>query len=282
MIGKAEIAEMIPHGGAMCLLEEVRDWAPDFIQCVAISHREPTNPLAVEGRLNAVCGIEYAAQAMALHGRLTGVVGEKPRAGYLASVREVVCHVERLDTLPGDLIVEAKQMLGSEDRVIYGFCTALRGGPCSDGARRRGFAGMKRALVTGGSGAIGGAICMALGEAGYHVFVHASADLARAQIVANAIIEAGGSAGGRRVRRHRYHRRVSRHRKRAGGGADPGFGQQCGYSRRCGHAGYAPRSVEPRHRRFAEWIFQRYPAIADADDRYALGGGSLIFRRWRR
>lgn len=52
----------------------------------------------------------------------------------------------------------------------------------------------RRALVTGGSGDIGGAICHALAAQGHHVIVHANSGLARAEAVAKAITEAGGSA----------------------------------------------------------------------------------------
>ena len=52
----------------------------------------------------------------------------------------------------------------------------------------------RRALVTGGSGDIGGAICRALAAAGLHVIVHANVNLARAESVVAAIAEAGGSA----------------------------------------------------------------------------------------
>jgi len=52
----------------------------------------------------------------------------------------------------------------------------------------------RRALVTGGSGDLGGAICLALGAAGFHVIVHANTALARAQSVIEAIVQAGGSA----------------------------------------------------------------------------------------
>lgn len=52
----------------------------------------------------------------------------------------------------------------------------------------------RRALVTGGSGDLGGAICQALAQGGYHVIVHANASLARADDVAAAIRDAGGSA----------------------------------------------------------------------------------------
>jgi len=51
-----------------------------------------------------------------------------------------------------------------------------------------------RALVTGGSGDIGGAICAALARHGAHVIVHAYSGLARAEAVAEAIRGDGGSA----------------------------------------------------------------------------------------
>jgi 3-oxoacyl-[acyl-carrier protein] reductase len=53
---------------------------------------------------------------------------------------------------------------------------------------------MKRALVTGGSGAIGAAICRRLAAAGCHVYVHAGSNLARAQSLADEVVASGGSA----------------------------------------------------------------------------------------
>jgi 3-oxoacyl-[acyl-carrier protein] reductase len=52
----------------------------------------------------------------------------------------------------------------------------------------------RRALVTGGSGDIGGAICRQLAADGRHVIVHANANLARAEAVVAEIRDAGGSA----------------------------------------------------------------------------------------
>ena len=53
---------------------------------------------------------------------------------------------------------------------------------------------MKRALVTGGSGGIGAAICRRLAADGHHVIVHANRSIEKAQAVVADIVAAGGSA----------------------------------------------------------------------------------------
>ncbi|PKO44820.1 MAG: 3-oxoacyl-ACP reductase FabG [Betaproteobacteria bacterium HGW-Betaproteobacteria-3] len=52
----------------------------------------------------------------------------------------------------------------------------------------------KRALVTGGSGGIGAAICRRLAADGHHVIVHANRGLDKARVLAERIVEEGGSA----------------------------------------------------------------------------------------
>src|SRR5689334_12805542 len=90
-VSKADIAAMIPHAGAMCLLDGVAHWDPGTIRCFSATHRNAANPLRARGELPAVCGIEYAAQAMAIHGGLSRASGARPVAGYLVSVRDVAC-----------------------------------------------------------------------------------------------------------------------------------------------------------------------------------------------
>ena len=53
---------------------------------------------------------------------------------------------------------------------------------------------IKRALVTGGSGVLGAAICRQRAADGYHVLVHANRRREQAQQVADSIAAAGGHA----------------------------------------------------------------------------------------
>ena len=97
-LGRDEILTLIPHGGAMCLLDEVLDWDAAAIHCLSHRYRAPDNPLRrADGTLGSACGIEIAAQAMAVHGRLTAPAEGTPVPGYLVSLRDVRLASPRLD-----------------------------------------------------------------------------------------------------------------------------------------------------------------------------------------
>jgi predicted hotdog family 3-hydroxylacyl-ACP dehydratase len=115
------IASRIPHRDRMCLLDRVLEWDDAHVVCRATSHRDIDNPLRAHGRLGAACGIEYAAQAMAVHGALLVGDGLPPRMGYLTSVREVELRVPRLDQVAADLDVEAQRLSGDENNIAYRF-----------------------------------------------------------------------------------------------------------------------------------------------------------------
>lgn len=130
-LGHEEIARRIPHQGSMCLLEQVASWDMERITCEATSHLDANNPLRAHGRLGAACGIEYAAQAMAVHGALVSQAQAAsstkaeatgtPKAGYLVSVRGVALHVPRLDDLDTALTVRAERSSGNAGSILYGF-----------------------------------------------------------------------------------------------------------------------------------------------------------------
>jgi predicted hotdog family 3-hydroxylacyl-ACP dehydratase len=121
------IAAHIPHRGSMCLLEEVLSWDLQKIACRSTTHRALGNPLRAHARLGAACAIEYAAQAVAVHGALL----QCPPAtgsgfGMLTSARRVEFAVGRLDDLPHDLTVSAHRLHSDALSALYSF--ALKDG----------------------------------------------------------------------------------------------------------------------------------------------------------
>jgi predicted hotdog family 3-hydroxylacyl-ACP dehydratase len=127
-LDRAWIAGHIPHQGSMCLLDQVEAWDRERIQCRASSHRAADNPLRAYGRLGAACGIEYAAQAMAVHGALLAPPDcGGARAGFLVSVRGTKLHVPRLDDITADLLVEAACITRSENNILYQFSVSAAG-----------------------------------------------------------------------------------------------------------------------------------------------------------
>lgn len=133
MLDPRWIAAHIPHQGDMCLLDAVLEWSDSVIVCRATSHIDPVNPLRAEGRLGAAAGIEYAAQAMAVHGALIAGDDAPPRQGYLTSVRSVSLHVARLDDLAGALAVRAERLSGDGNHILYQFSLAHAGGCLLEG-----------------------------------------------------------------------------------------------------------------------------------------------------
>ena len=122
MLDRNWIASRIPHQGSMCLLDAVEAWDEETIRCRASSHHAADNPLRAHDRLGSACGIEYAAQAMAVHGALQALPDQTaPKAGFLVSVRGVKMEVARLDDIADDLIVEANCIMSSENNILYQF-----------------------------------------------------------------------------------------------------------------------------------------------------------------
>lgn len=115
------IAARIPHSGSMCLLDGLLGWTADTVRCRASSHRDAAHPLRSPGGLLSPVAIEYASQAMALHGGLLAAPGSQPSAGFLAAARNVNLHVSRLDDVPGLLLVTAKRLAGADATALYHF-----------------------------------------------------------------------------------------------------------------------------------------------------------------
>jgi predicted hotdog family 3-hydroxylacyl-ACP dehydratase len=127
VLTREDLCRLIPHAAEMCLLEEVLEWDASAIVCIARNHRDAANPLRGRDRLHAVCGVEYAAQAMAIHGALRQPPEGKPQRGYLAAVRALQLKVERLDDIDGELHVRANHLMGDSGSLIYEFSLSAGG-----------------------------------------------------------------------------------------------------------------------------------------------------------
>ncbi|HQT63156.1 MAG: hypothetical protein B7Z75_11595 [Acidocella sp. 20-57-95] len=131
-IGRDEILTLIPHAGAMCLLDEVLAWDGDMLRCLSHRFAAADNPLRrADGTLGAAGGIEIAAQAMALHGRLSAPTKGPPVPGFLVSVRDVVlsCPLLEAGTLEdAEALDIAVHCLMADTRgASYNFTVATRG-----------------------------------------------------------------------------------------------------------------------------------------------------------
>lgn len=121
-IDRTWIQRHIPHHGTMCLLHAVTRWDDSEIQCCAHSHTALNNPLRSQQGLSVSAGIEYAAQAMAVHAALLAPVSHDPEIGYLTSVRNVEWWVPRLDDAGLELDVQANRISGNSTSLLYSFC----------------------------------------------------------------------------------------------------------------------------------------------------------------
>jgi predicted hotdog family 3-hydroxylacyl-ACP dehydratase len=136
----------------MCLLDEVLEWDAQHIRCRSGTHLLQDHPLRSQGRLGVACGIEYAAQAMAVHGALAGGAsadgsgggalagpgaagagGGRSEAGFLAALRGVRLHVLRLDDIEGDLYSEALLVAGDRGSALYQFTLRSQARPLLSG-----------------------------------------------------------------------------------------------------------------------------------------------------
>ena len=121
-IGKAALRQLIPHHGTMCLLDTVERWDETSILCTTASHRDATNPLRRDNQLEAICGLEYAAQAMAVHvGLLEQGKERRLTVGYLGGVKNLTLRTIRLDDVKEDLAIQATRLVGEVNCFIYAF-----------------------------------------------------------------------------------------------------------------------------------------------------------------
>ena len=123
MLAKTDWAHLIPHQGAMSLLDAVLSWDDMRIHAISESHALAEHPLRSASGLHALHLAEYGAQAMAVHGallaRARGV--DHARPGRLVSLRDIVLAVEYVDSSHGRLDVHAESLYADDTGAQYAF-----------------------------------------------------------------------------------------------------------------------------------------------------------------
>lgn len=123
-IGPEGVAALIPHAGAMRLIDHVDAAASEEVVCSTRTHLSPDNPLRAHGVLPASTAIEYAAQAMAVHAALMRGERERggpPRRGFLVVASGVSWSADRLDETDAPLTIRATRLASIGGGAQYAF-----------------------------------------------------------------------------------------------------------------------------------------------------------------
>lgn len=134
MLGREDILPRLPHGASMCLLDTVHTWDEQSIQCLAISHIDPNNPMAdgVKG-ISTVALVEYAAQSAAVHASLIGGSVGEGRPAFIGAIKHLELHCLELPPASKEIHVVSKLEHASASGAIYAFSVSEDGQNLIDG-----------------------------------------------------------------------------------------------------------------------------------------------------
>lgn len=123
MDASAPIEQLLPHAPPMVLLDSITEHSDTHITCQSQSHLAADNPLRCQGMLSVYAGIEYAAQAMAIHARLSrpNTGSSAPRKGVVAVASRLEASTEYLDDCRQPLIIRADIIAQTDDSTLCSF-----------------------------------------------------------------------------------------------------------------------------------------------------------------
>ncbi len=130
---RADWQALIPHTGAMCLLDEVLEWDAEHLLGRSHTHAQSSNPLRTDAGLRALHLCEYGAQAAAVHGALQArSCGVRQPPGLLVALREVRLECRRV-TDPAALDIQVWQVHSNAAAALYTFYVTQHGQCLAEG-----------------------------------------------------------------------------------------------------------------------------------------------------
>lgn len=118
------IAELVPHGPPMILLDELLEWSPGRARCGV--RLGPNSSFMEDGRVRAVVAIEYMAQAVAACAGMDARAQGRPHgAGFLLGTRDLELSVSHLSA--GDFLEIEVEYLSGDERLVSYCCRARKG-----------------------------------------------------------------------------------------------------------------------------------------------------------
>lgn len=116
---RGAIAQRIPHGESMCMLDSLLAWDERTICCGSISHRRPDNPLCEDVSLGSICLVEFCAQAAALHSALLQEGEKGAGLAYLGAVKQLQLVQAAVEPAVEQLQLDARCEVTNPGGAIY-------------------------------------------------------------------------------------------------------------------------------------------------------------------
>jgi predicted hotdog family 3-hydroxylacyl-ACP dehydratase len=118
---KTQIAELIPHGPGMSLIDRVIECDAEHIVCATDSHGSESNPLLSNGKLASIVLVEYASQAAAIHAALNQHEFTQGKPAYIGSIKNVTLHADSINHIAETLLLESLCLLANPNGAVYEF-----------------------------------------------------------------------------------------------------------------------------------------------------------------
>lgn len=121
----ADLAKLLPHGAAMCLIDNVLDHNEHGLKCQTEQHQASNCVLLRNGRISLFAAVEMAAQAAALHAARQIVEGslESVAPMVLGAIRGLEYERDDLNLreLAEPLMVDVQLQHANDATAIYAF-----------------------------------------------------------------------------------------------------------------------------------------------------------------